>query len=417
MSNDNFSGFIRNGKSHGVSVSEHTGNAKTVRNKVSSVEHVVEARKTAFERQSSEDTANIQKDSSDSTQAKEQYVSTDKSNANRQDINQGSGVATNVEGVKTESLKDNNQKIDSSTTAVNLQKVGNANITTNNQGIAKNKVIQDNDQKIPNSGISNNNQAVNGGVLKSNVEGIDKGNIATNKQNVAQSNISANDQKLPNDKGISTNAQGIPVDGLVTNKQGIDQSSSEPNNQSLPKEQVAPNKQVTKTIVNDKNLQRALNGAPTTNDVKTQKLALEDNNQSLSEQAAETNRQTVKNLDPSLNMHRAPKDGAIGANRQPTDKENLDDHFEVLPLEIIGQAEVDFGLSASDSSAASQDTFPKIKVKQPANAPVIERPLTAQQVAKLKHDKYLEAFHGRLAGIKRGVDALSSRLDKMEKRN
>jgi len=416
MSDDNFSGIIRSGKSHGVSVSEHTGNAKTVRNKVSSDEHDVEARKTAFEKQSAEDTANIQKASSDSTQAKEQSVSTDKLNTNRQEINQGSVVATNVRGVNTESLKDNNQKIDSSTTTVNLQKAGNANITTNNQGITKNKAIQDNDQKIPNGGISNNNQAVNGGVLKSNVEGINKGNIATNKQNVGQGNISANDQKLPNDKGISTNVQGIPVDGLVTNKQAIDQSSLEPNNQSLPKEQVAPNKKVTQTVVNDKNLQPVLNGAPTKNDAKTLKLALEDNNQSLSEQAAETNRQTLKNLDPLLNMHRAPRDGATSANRQPTDKENLDDHFEVLPSEKIKRAEVDSGLSVSASSSESKETFTKIKIKQQVSSPAAERPLTAQQVAKLKHDKFVEAFHGRLAGIKRGVDELNGRLDVMEKR-
>jgi hypothetical protein len=60
------------------------------------------------------------------------------------------------------------------------------------------------------------------------------------------------------------------------------------------------------------------------------------------------------------------------------------------------------------------DTFSKIK--QQVSAPVTERPLTAQQAAKLKHDMYLEVFHGRLAGIKRGVDALNGRLDVMEKR-
>ena len=416
MSEDNFSDVIRSGKSHGVSVSEHTGNAKTVRNKVSSDEHDVEARKTAFERQSSENTANIQKASSGSTQTKEQSVSTEKSNTNRQEINQGSEVAANVKSVKTESLKDNNQKIDSSSTAVNLQKVGNANITTNNQGFAKNKVIQDNDQKIPIGGISNNNQAVNGAVLKSNVEGIDKGNIATNKQNVGQGNISANDQKVPNGKGMSTNVQGIPVDGLVKNKQAIEQPSLEPNNQSLPKEQVAPNKQATQSVVNDKNLQPVLNGAPTTNDAKTQKLALEDNNQSLSEQAAEKNRQTVENQDPSLNMHRAPKDGAISANRHPTDKENLVDHFEVLPSEKIKRSEVDSGLSGSDSTSESKEIFQKIKVKQQVSPQAAERTLAAQQAAKLKHDKFVEAFHGRLAGIKRGVDELNGRLDVMEKR-
>jgi hypothetical protein len=208
----------------------------------------------------------------------------------------------------------------------------------------------------------------------------------------------------------------MPVDGLVTNKQAIDQPSLEPSNQSLPNEQVAPNKQATQSVVNDKNLQPVLNGAPTTNDVKTQKLALEDNNQSLSEQAAEKNRQTVENLDPLLNMHRAPKDGAIGANRQPTDKENLDDHFEILPSEKIKRAENNSGLSVSDSSSESKEIFPKIKVKQQVSPPASERTLAAQQAAKLKHDKFVEAFHGRLAGIKRGVDELNGRLDVMEKR-
>jgi len=414
MSDDDFSGLIRSGKSHSVSVSEHTGNAKITRNKVSSDEQEIAARKAAFEKQLAQDKANIQKASLDSTQAKGQSVSTDKSNINRQEINQGLEVANNVEGIKTERLKDNNQKIDSSTTASNLQKAGNANITSNNQGVAKNKAIQDNDQKIPNVGISKNNQVVNGEAFKSNGEVVGKGIISDNNQVVESKKIAANDQKVPNGKGISTNVQGISVDGVVTNEQSIDQPSLSPNNPSLSKEPVAPNKQATQSVVNDKNLQSVLNGAPITNDAKTPKLALEDNNQVVAEQALDKKRQPLENLDPSLNMNRAPKEGAIGANRQPTDKENLDNHFEVLPSETIKRAEVDFELSVSDSNSELPDTFSKIK--QQVSAPVTERPLTAQQAAKLKHDMYLEVFHGRLAGIKRGVDALNGRLDVMEKR-
>jgi len=37
-------------------------------------------------------------------------------------------------------------------------------------------------------------------------------------------------------------------------------------------------------------------------------------------------------------------------------------------------------------------------------------PLTAQQAAKLKHDKSLDAFHARIAGIKRNVDNINSQL-------
>ena len=68
------------------------------------------------------------------------------------------------------------------------------------------------------------------------------------------------------------------------------------------------------------------------------------------------------------------------------------------------------------SNSASQEAFPKNIVKQKASAPVADSILTAEQVAKLKHDKFVEAFHGRLAGIKRGVDELNGRLDVMEKR-
>jgi len=416
MSDDNFSGLVRSGKSHSVSVSQHTGNAKTNRNKVSSDEHEVEARKTAFERQSVEDKANIQKDHSEDKQDLRQSVDANNSNATQQKINQGREVAANLQGIKAENLKENNQKIDISATNANLQKAGNANITTNNQGVANNKPIQDKDPKIPNDGIFNNNQSVSVGAVASNVQGIGKSNIATNKQNIGQGNVVANDQKVPKGGVIPTNLQGIPVDGVVTNNQAIDQTDLSPNKQPLPNGQVVQNKQATKTVANDKNLQPVLNVASLKNDAKAAKLVIEDNNQGLAEQAPDTNHQHLENLALSLNMHRAPNQDVTGANRQPTDKENSNDHFEVLSSEKIERAEVDLGLSVSGRSSELNEIFPKIKIKQQESTSSTERPLTAQQAAKLKHDKYVEAFRGRLAGIKRGVDELNGRLDVMEKR-
>jgi len=416
MSDDNFSGFVRSGKSHSVSVSQHTGNAKTNRNKVSSDEHEVEARKTEFEKQSVEDKANIQQVNSEDGQDLRQSVAATNSNATRQKINQGQEVTANLQGIKVENLKENNQKIDTSSTTANLQKAGNANYTTNNQGVANNKPIQDNEQKIPNGGISDINQAVNVGAVTSDVQGISKSNIATNKQNVGQGNVVANDQQVPKGGGISTNVQGIPVDGVVSNNQTIDQTNLSPNNHPIPKDQFVPNKQATKTVVNDENHQPVLNGASLKNDVKAAKLVIEDNNQGLAEQSPDANHQHLGNLALSLNMHGAPKEDVTGANRQPTDKENSNDHFEVLSSEKIERAEVDLGLSVSGRSSELNEIFPKIKIKQQESTSATERPLTAQQAAKLKHDKYVEAFRGRLAGIKRGVDELNGRLDVMEKR-
>ncbi len=49
MNDDDFTGIVRSGSQHSVSVSEHTGNAKTPKNIVASHEEETEARKRAFE--------------------------------------------------------------------------------------------------------------------------------------------------------------------------------------------------------------------------------------------------------------------------------------------------------------------------------------------------------------------------------
>ena len=416
MGEDNFSGLIRSSKSHSVSVSEHTGNAKTVRNRVTSDEQKIEDRKPVFEKQATGDHANIQKVSADSIQIKGQSVSVDYLDINLQQINQGSQTATNVQRVKAESLKDNNQKISAVNIATNLQITDRKNIAQHNQGISQKIAIQDNNQKILNDDISNKKQSVSDVARTSNLQGIGNDKIADNKQDLKQGNINAGDQKVQKGKDISTNFQDVFVDGGLTNRQAIEQSSSAFNNQSLSKVQVPSNKPSIQSLANGKNRQAIPNGMPTTNDAKTDKLDFQDNNQEVVEQVLDGNPQPIENIDASLNLHRTPKEEGVAVNRQPTDKENYKDHLEVLPSKMIERAEVDFGPAALKSSSRSEVTFSKIVVKQQVVPAVMKTALTAQQAAKLKHDKNREAFHGRLAGIKRGVDALNSRLDVMEKR-
>jgi phage antirepressor YoqD-like protein len=62
------------------------------------------------------------------------------------------------------------------------------------------------------------------------------------------------------------------------------------------------------------------------------------------------------------------------------------------------------------SNSATQEAFPKNIVKQKASAPVTNPILTTQQIAKLKHDKSLDAFHARIADIKRNVENINSQL-------
>ena len=87
------------------------------------------------------------------------------------------------------------------------------------------------------------------------------------------------------------------------------------------------------------------------------------NNQGVGENSLDTNRQPIESTVPSLNMQGAPEDEPAGVNRQPTEKENLEDHFEDLPSDKIERGHVDFGSSVSQSNVDSQQPSPTGGVK------------------------------------------------------
>jgi hypothetical protein len=134
----------------------------------------------------------------------------------------------------------------------------------------------------------------------------------------------------------------------------------------------------------------------------------------------EANRQAIDTPAPELNQQAAPEDLPAPDNRQAVDSEQLKDHFEPLPSTTQALNKVDFPTSAPDKSTAkpapAADANRSIKAKPaPATATSpAKRQAALSATQQAQHEKFLEAFHGRLAGIKHDVEQINDRLDVFE---
>jgi hypothetical protein len=182
----------------------------------------------------------------------------------------------------------------------------------------------------------------------------------------------------------------------------------DPNHQSIASDHAADNHQPI------------LSSQHGDNDAKAASLAKQKNDQAIDQAGVNANQQPVEGAAASLNLQAAPED-VTGDNRQPTEKDNLSDHYEVLPSEKIERATVDFGSSVIQTTSSTSPTPAKaqaVKAVRRDTAPpsAKQAALTKAQIAKAQHDKFVEAFHGRLAGIKHDVDAVNQKLDDFEKK-
>lgn len=433
MSKEDFPGLIRSGSSHSVSVSERTGNAKTPKNYVQSADDKAAAKKIEFEKkiaasndakkaladaldQHDENVAggvaldqNIQSVEASSLESNTQKLASDKAaNQNRQSIDADASSKANIRGINTDSID------------VNLQTIGSDNIAANRQNIPQAKGIASNVQGIGTDVFSTNTQSVGGANISTNLQGINSDSLSDNNQNVGQGNIATNMQNLPSGKAATANVQEIPIDGIAANHQTIDQSRFTSNIQSLTKDKASPNNQGIPSLVIDENRQPLVSGALVTNDNKTAKFSTVDNSQRIGENTLDSNNQPTDGLAPSLNIQGAAEDGPSGLNRQTIDEKSLEDHFEGLPSGKIERSKVDFSGFESQSSTASQQGLSigvankKASITSVTPEP-IQPQLSAQQAAKLKQDKFKEAFQSRVAGIKQKNDSLISKLDAIEK--
>ena len=143
MNDDDFSGIVRSGSQHSVSVSEHTGNAKTPKNIVVSHEEETQARKLAFEQKAlaalEAEKALAAALSEHAEQATPKEIAAD---ANVQKVNSGVS-AKNLQGIPTDgALEPNVQNVSTDVIDANLQKVGTDKIQDNIQSVGNGKGIE-----------------------------------------------------------------------------------------------------------------------------------------------------------------------------------------------------------------------------------------------------------------------------------
>lgn len=407
MNDDDFSNIVRSGAEHHVSVSEHTGNAKTPKNIVVSHEEETEARKRAFEQKAlaeleaekalaaalAEHIEHVPSDTN-TTDANIQKIAGDTAAQNRQAIAADGATVANVQSVSTDVLDANIQNIGTDSIKTNVQNIGaDKGISTNVQNVSIDVIAPNQQQLDADKGIQDNRQGVHTDV------------IAPNRQNVGSGNIAANVQDVAID-GITTNMQAVGQDRIGSNRQGIDNGpAATPNLQGLPGDETVNNRQGISSNVNG------------TNEQGVAKLGTQDNKQSLPQNNLAANHQTIGIDAASLNRQAAPVDGPPGPNRQGVDNGKIESHFEALPSTAVERKKVDFPTDAQTvNSHSSTSVTPATKPSLKPAVSATRAPLTVaeQQEAKLKREQMHDAFHGRLAGIKNNVNALNTRLTDFE---
>jgi len=210
MHDDEFPTIIGSGTDHHVSVSEHTGNAKTPQNNVSSHEAEIEARKHAFEAQAlvaleekkalaaaiaaHEAHAAPQETAAD---ANIQKISADKNTNNRQTIANDGAAKPNVQTIGSELQQDNIQTLAGGNTAKNTQSIAaDKAITNNRQSIDQPPQVK-NVQTIPTEVTASNEQQISKAAVQNNQQTIEKSDPSLNRQSVDNGNIQSHFETLP----------------------------------------------------------------------------------------------------------------------------------------------------------------------------------------------------------------------------
>jgi hypothetical protein len=374
MNDDDFPNLVRSGTEHSVSVSEHSGNAKTPHNKVTSHEEETEARKHAFEEKAlaaleaekalaaalaehtpyfapddAADSANIQKIDGN-TEAK-----------NHQVIHDDQGPSSNVQNISTDGLNANQQLIESTTVSDNIQSLG------HEKGVAPNV------QNVPADGIAANKQQIEGGKgIQDRRPGVPTDTFSTNHQNIPTESISDNLQRIPTDNQPRHQTVAVSESGN-TNHLGMGDDAKSRNNHGSERFGV----QHTAPIPTD---------------------------------TLETNHPTIPTDTSTLNRQAISQDAPLGTNRQGIGNEKIQDHLAQVPSGTLARNKVDF-----PTSSGSQPTTPP--TAQPGSSSrAALTPARTQPAPNLAHGQINDAFHGRLAGIKHDVDALNNRLTSFEEK-
>jgi len=374
MNDDDFPNLVRSGTEHSVSVSEHSGNAKTPHNKVTSHEEETEARKHAFEEKAlaalkaekalaaalaehapyfapddAAESANIQKIDGN-TEAKTHQV-----------IHDDQGPSSNVQNISTDGLNANQQLIESTTVSDNIQSLG------HEKGVAPNV------QNVPADGIAANKQQIEGGKgIQDRRPGVPTDTFSTNHQNIPTESISDNLQRIPTDNQPRHQTVAVSESGN-TNHLGMGDDAKSRNNHGSERFGV----QHTAPIPTD---------------------------------TLETNHPTIPTDTSTLNRQAISQDAPLGTNRQGIGNEKIQDHLAQVPSGTLARNKVDF-----PTGSGSQPTTPPTAQSGSSSRAALT-PARTQPAPNLAHGQINDAFHGRLAGIKHDVDALNNRLTSFEEK-
>ncbi|PUE25390.1 hypothetical protein B9Z39_12335 [Limnohabitans sp. JirII-29] len=384
--NDDFPDFVvRSGSEHHVSVSEHTGNAKTPKNVVVSHPEETRERKLAFD--------HVHDVSTDTAQDK-----TPQQPANAVAVPASDSAKANVLNVPITVLAPNKQDVNIDSMQDHRQAIAQDDlIGTNRQTTATTAPTSANVQNVSTEVIAANKQALPTETLKDNLQSLGKGQLESdNRQAVTGApTAGSNVQNVPVNEVISDNKQGIPQDTLDDTRVVIDTAGSESNRQAVPTDDVGINRQALSNAASAPNRQPGLT------------------------QAFSTNEQPIPTLQVEAYPTAVAQGAALSDNHQAIDAEKIADHLEKLPSAKTALAQVPFASDeASPSSAASHEAASKTNT-YPTQGSSADAPshtnLTAEE-KKLKHEEAAAAFQRRLLGIKHNVDNLNDRLTDFEQK-
>ena len=362
--------IIGSGTKHSVSVSEHTGNANSPKNKVHS-----DAEKKAEKAAINEKQEHARKTAVIAEQRQDEQL--DGNLIVKAAISEN--IQTGTKGINT----NNSQKIASEAlNKLSAQELKNGAANEILDGIYKTSSALDQKVKVNLESIKENIQAINSDINSENIQ-----EISFDKA------IEPNDIKLSGEFETKNNAK-ILTDKDVDNLQKVPKDKESVNIQALPAEHKSSSDSPILTKESNKN------AAQLEGDSDMAKLHtptdphVVDNSQAVGKVVREENRQLIDTphsepyIQPKVEI-KIPEN-----NKQPIAKEVVQDHIEKLPTDKTERSNSDI------SAVPIQTDLPIAKVK-PSNPQVFKND---EKLAEIKAK--VEAINSEMANVNSQLDAL-----------
>lgn len=362
--------IIGSGTKHSVSVSEHTGNANSPKNKVhSDTEKKVEKAAINEKREFAGKTTVIAE--------KRQDEQLDESLIVKAAISEN--IQTGTKGINT----NNSQKIESEAlNKLSAQELKNGATNEILDGIYKTSSALDQKVKVNLESINENIQAINSDINSENIQ-----EISFDKA------IEPNDIKLSGEFETKNNAK-ILTDKDVDNLQKVPKDKESVNIQALPAEHKSSSDSPILTKEPNKNAAQLEGDSDMAKFHTPTDPHVVDNSQAVGKVVREDNRQLIDTphsepyIQPKVEI-KIPEN-----NKQPIAKEVVQDHIEKLPTDKTERSNSDI------SAVPIQTDLPIAKVK-PSNPQVFKND---EKLAEIKAK--VEAINSEMANVNSQLDAL-----------